>query len=127
MSSSSLNFFILKIRKISIIVLTLEFLKFKLNYEWEYLALKQAHHQCSINVNHYLILLFITTVVEVCLVGSIFHNQNTEKGRDREGMDRQGQGGCTWRRHFSVWCVCLAHTNSRVPGNWLFSPFWCLH
>ena len=89
MPSLSLNFFILKIRKISIIVLTLEFLKFKLNYEWEYLALKQAHHQCSINVNQYSILLFITTVVEVCRVGSIFHNQNTEKGRDREGVDRQ--------------------------------------
>lgn len=71
-------------------MLTLEFLKFKLNYEWEYLALKQAHHQCSVNVNHYLILLFITTVVEVCLVSSsIFHSQNTEKGRDREGMGQQ--------------------------------------
>ena len=92
----------------SIIVLTLECLKFKLNYEWDYLALKQAHRKCSINVNHYLILLFIIIIVKVCLVGSIFHNQNTGKGGDREGMDQQIKVKEGLREEdISVWCVCL--------------------
>lgn len=54
-----------------------------------YSALKLAHQKHSMNTNHYLISLLIITAVEVCLVGSIFHNQNTEKGGDREGKDGQ--------------------------------------
>ena len=54
-----------------------------------YSAWKLAHQKHSINTNHYVILLLIFTVVEVCLVGSIFQNQNTEKGGDREGIDGQ--------------------------------------
>lgn len=47
-----------------------------------YLALKLAHDKCSMNVNHYFILVLISIIVEVCLVGSISQNQHAEKGAE---------------------------------------------